>query len=348
METYEVVTSMGLEGSHIHIDLLDVRADIHMRKSEYVEAQHLHEEIIRKTSPTSSPWYHANSLCNMVKLDILTEGNVTEIVANLNAAQAIYGALGQPITGVCSWLAAELNLYRGDITNARAAYIGCLSWTWTPRHIRQLCLAALGDPKYRMQGASDTFHCAIAYLACSQKMNDPLGTSYALRCLADLYAKSGDEEIALNLYHAGLQGGTRMDVHCLRAECMVGIADIQISRGSLIEAKEMWEGAHPLFVRSSRLKDAAAIEKQLEQLSLTEPYPTYTRALIQTAGVGQSSPTSLLVALAAPDPETDAVESSLERLAILKAPSDSLAPNIENAMGPRTSTDGQAKLPVLD
>jgi hypothetical protein len=179
-------------------------------------------------------------------------------------------------------------------------------------------------------------------------MKDPLGTSHALRCLADLYAISGEEETALNLYHAGLQGGTSMDVHRLRAECMVGIGDILIRRGNLIQAKEMWEGAHPLFVRSSRLKDVAAVEKRLEQLSHTQSDPSHTLDLIENAAVNQSTPTSPSFALTAPEPETDDLESRLERLAILKAPCNSPTANVETVMGPGTSADGWTKLPVFD
>lgn len=203
----------------------------------------------------------------MVQLDILTQRKVTDIGAHLEAAEAVYAALGRPKGAAFSWLSAELDLYRGDIIKGRAALIAVLSRRgWTRPDILQQCLAALGDPRHRMHGTSDTFEWVVVYLALGQKMNDPLATSNALRYLADLYTMFGDEEMALVLYHAGLQGGTTMDVHRLRAECMVGIGDILNRRGGLIQAKEMWEGAHPLFLRSSRVTDAAAVEERLEQL----------------------------------------------------------------------------------
>jgi hypothetical protein len=45
---------------------------------------------------------------------------------------------------------------------------------------------------------------------------------------------------------------------------MVGIADILVRRGDLMQAKEMWAAACPLFVRSSRMKDAAAVQERLQ------------------------------------------------------------------------------------
>ncbi|KAJ6556340.1 hypothetical protein B0H19DRAFT_1071447 [Mycena capillaripes] len=52
-----------------------------------------------------------------------------------------------------------------------------------------------------------------------------------------------------------------------RSEFMVGIGDIMLHRVNLNKAKEMWAGAHPLFVCSCRMKDAASVEEQLKNLS---------------------------------------------------------------------------------
>ncbi|KAJ6523996.1 hypothetical protein B0H19DRAFT_1276691 [Mycena capillaripes] len=97
----------------------------------------------------------------------------------------------------------------------------------------------------------------------------------------------GEDETALNLFYAALEGGTAMDIHRLRAECMVGIGDIMIRSGDLVQAKEMWTGAHPLFVRSCQMKDAAAVDKRLERLSLAEKDPSYSLLHIWDTGVGQ-------------------------------------------------------------
>jgi tetratricopeptide (TPR) repeat protein len=329
MEAQDALKSLGLEDNILYLQVLHHRAECHISKSEHLEAQYLYQEMVNKTSPTRSSWYHANALCTMAQLGILMAGNVTEIVANINAADAVYSALGRPENAVCSWLAAEVYLYRGDIINARAAFIGVLSRSgWMPPDIRQLCLAALSNAKNRMHGPSDTLNWAVVSLALSQKMNNLLATSHALRYLADLYTILGDEEVALNLYYASLQAGTTMDVHRLRAECMVGIGDILIQRGDVIQAKEMWEGAHPLFVRSSRMKDAAAVQKRLERLSSATISPS--------------------VAPVSPDPEPDSVDSSLDTLAFLKAPSHPPNSDIRSAMGLGVSTDGAIKLSLLD
>jgi hypothetical protein len=62
-----------------------------------------------------------------------------------------------------------------------------------------------------------------------------------------------------------------MDVHRRRADCISRIGDIFLCRGDLVRAKEMWETARPLFVRSSRAKDVTAVDSRLAQLEDKEP-----------------------------------------------------------------------------
>jgi hypothetical protein len=89
-------------------------------------------------------------------------------------------------------------------------------------------------------------------------MKEPVGTLNSLRRLADLriHVIFEDDETALHLFHAALDGGTKIGIPHFKAKCMTAIDDIMVRRGDL--------GAHPLFVRSSRMKDAAEVEKRLQ------------------------------------------------------------------------------------
>jgi predicted negative regulator of RcsB-dependent stress response len=268
IEADELLTSVGMEDSDYSLNVLDLRGNVLFDKSEYREARQLYAQMAEKTSPTCSPFYHAHSLCNIVHLDLLMEGKGADIVSNVDAAEAVYVAHGSPNTVWCSLSAAELKIYRGDIENARTALLECLSKSREiyPSIVAH-CLAILANPAHRMHGPMDTFRWAVVYLACAQKAKDPADTSRALCCLAQVHTSMKDDETALRLFHAALEGGTEMDIHHLRADCMVGIGDIVLRRGNLMQAKEMWEAAHPLFVRSRRMDDSAAVEKRLEELS---------------------------------------------------------------------------------
>ncbi|KAF8179544.1 hypothetical protein K438DRAFT_1251332 [Mycena galopus ATCC 62051] len=107
----ELLVATGLMGSDKHLGGIDLQAAI----QEYIEARKFYAVVISKTSPNHSPLYHAHALAYIAYIDILTEGNDAEIVRNLNAAEAVYAALGSPQESPCSWITSELYLYRGDL-----------------------------------------------------------------------------------------------------------------------------------------------------------------------------------------------------------------------------------------
>jgi tetratricopeptide (TPR) repeat protein len=327
MQVEAQLTSAGMEGSDRYLTILDLRADVHRLKSEYVEARQLLAEICKKTSPACSPGYHAYALCCMAEMDILMEGNITDIISNLNAAQAICMARGSRRILMYSRVAAELELYRGDIESGRASYLECLSKSRRiyPELARN-CLAALADPLHKMYGPVDTFRWTVVYLASMQIGKEPAGRLEALRRLADVYISMDDDETALHLFQAALKGGTKMGIHRLRAECMVGIGDIMLQRGDPMQAREMWVAVHPLFVRSSRKKDAGLVEQRLEKLS-------QSLLVIQDAAA-ETLTTSAKVVLA----------SSLEKLETLSAPNISPSMKVGIQEDAMTSTMENTKL----
>jgi hypothetical protein len=192
----------------------------------------------------------------------------------------------------------------------------------------------------------DTFCWAVVYLASVQIAKNPVGTLHALRRLADLHLSLEDDETALHIFHAVLEGGTKMDIHRLRAECMVGIGDIMLRRSSPVQAREMWEAAYLLFIRSSRMKDAASVEKRLEQL----PHTRQDNSLPVTGDGAVESTDSASVHLKRSDSDisdTSAMEASIERLGTLLGPNTTPSLQVKTAEDPGTSTNSHTKLSVL-
>jgi hypothetical protein len=260
----EVLISDGMEGSDRYLQFLDIRGDVNFMQTNYIESRRIFKQIVDMTAPTRSPFFHGYSLTMLAHIDIITECEVPAILESIQAAHAVYTAQGHKTVPVCLRLNAELQLYRGDIQNARSGLIACLS-----RGPVQQCLAALGDPKNGMNGTFDTFRWAVVYLAFERKQKGLVGTLNAIRCLADIFVAFGDEETALNLFQAALEGGTKMGVHRLRAECMVGIGDIMLRRGDAMQARAMWVGAHPLFLCSRRRRDAVSVHERLRRFDET-------------------------------------------------------------------------------
>ncbi|KAJ7883740.1 hypothetical protein B0H13DRAFT_2537963 [Mycena leptocephala] len=311
----------GMGVSEQYLRILDLRANILWLKSEYLETHQVFAQMVQKTSPTRSPGYHAHGLCGMVEMDILMEGETADILSNLNAAETVYMAMNSPRIVLCSALAAKINLMRGDTEIARVAFLECLSKSrGIYPGIVQVCLAALADPGHRMYGPMDTFRWAVVYFASSQKANEAADRLEALQRLADVHVIMGDDETAIHLFKAALKGGTSMGIHRLRAECMVGIGDIMLRCRETMQAMDMWEAAHPLFVRSSRMKDAALVKQRLQKVS----------QLIRD-GTNETLTTPVKVVL----------PSSLERLETLFAPGTSPSLQSETNEDPRASPDEQ-------
>ncbi|KAJ7820890.1 hypothetical protein B0H13DRAFT_1921097 [Mycena leptocephala] len=306
----ELLISDGMEGSDRYLNILDLRFDIHFVQTNYIEAHHILTQIVDKTAPTCSPWFHAYSLSMIAYIDILTGCEVPKIVKSLNHAKAVYAALGSQSRPICSWVAAELQLYCGDIKNACSSFIACVSsGLGLHKHI-QYCLETLGNPKHRMHGTIDTFRWAMVYFAFERKTKQLPGTLTALRCLADIYTVLGDEETALNLFHMALEGATKLDIHHLRAECMTGIGDIMMRRGNPVQAEEMWTQCSPTICLFIANEDAALIEERIKKPALTRGVESVTIAL---------------------DSDTDTCQSSLAQLQILSAPKDSL-PEVQSSI----------------
>ncbi|KAJ7820870.1 hypothetical protein B0H14DRAFT_2832882 [Mycena olivaceomarginata] len=255
---HELVIDMCMEDSDYFLGVLDIRTDIHLAKTEYLEAKKFCDIGITKASPTSAPRYYAFFLVQRAFIGILTGGKENEILDDVDAAEAVYKVHDVRILLLCSWVRAELDLEHGHLCTAPLGIFPAITAS---------CLAALGDPQNKLDDPWSTLRWAMTYFVFTRKNKRLVGTLHALRCLADVFAALDDEETALHLFHTALDGATKTDIHRLRAECMSGIGDIMDNRENVLEAKEMWEAAHPLFVRSSQTKAATAIKAQLERLS---------------------------------------------------------------------------------
>jgi hypothetical protein len=265
---HEQVTDMGMEDSDYLLGILDIQTDIHLAKTEYLEAEKICDIAITKASPTCAPRYYAHFLVQKAYIGTLTGSKESDILENVTAAEVVYTAFVSQRILQCSWVRAELDLERGDRCNALSSFKHCLSrGLGVYGDITVSCLAALGDPRNRLHNPWSTLHWAMTYFVFVRKNHRLVATFHALRCLADVFAALVDEDTALSLFCAALEGATCMEIHRLRAECMGGIGGIMARRGNIMEAKEMWEAAHPLFIRSSQTKDAAAIEAQLVESS---------------------------------------------------------------------------------
>ncbi|KAJ6477223.1 hypothetical protein DFH09DRAFT_1056595 [Mycena vulgaris] len=265
---HELLLKNGLQGSSVELGFLDRKAEIHFQKSEYVEARQLTELVVRMAARNRSPYFHANAVKTLAQIDIMTGADAPVILSNLTAARALATELSWAHAVVmCDIHQCELEIRRGEPTKAYRSLKGVITKVdkW---HTEEtfLSLQSLGEVSNGMCDLAETFIWASTYFAFARKTQDLGHTYQALRYIGDVFLAEGDEETALNIFHAVLDGSTEMDVHRRRADCMSRMGDIYLRRGELDRAKDLWEAAHPLFVRSSQLKEVTSLNSKLAQL----------------------------------------------------------------------------------
>ncbi|KAJ7464171.1 hypothetical protein FB451DRAFT_1403533 [Mycena latifolia] len=267
-ECHKLLVDNGLGGSDRELGILDRKAEIHFQKSEYTEARELNELVARMAAQHRSTYFHANAVRTLAQLDIITEMGDSVILPNLRTARGLATDLEWPLALLyCDIHQCEWNLLRGNPSEAYLSLKTIVAKDKVHAEIMFLALECLGELSNGMCGLDETFRWATIYFAFARKTED-LGHSYqALRYLGDIFLAQGHEHMSLSVFQAVLNACTEMDIHRRRADIMSRIGDIFMRRGELDGAKEMWEAARPLFVRSSRLQDVASIDSKVAQLA---------------------------------------------------------------------------------
>ncbi|KAJ7102934.1 hypothetical protein C8R44DRAFT_746900 [Mycena epipterygia] len=227
----------GMQGGELDCSVMGHLAEVHLLKSEYLEARHIHMEL--STGTKQHKVNNARTLLNIVEIDI--------IIATL----------------------ADLNLREGNTVAAKDFLQQGLKTAWghDPDAV-SYCLERLGNVTHWTSTGitwSDTW--TVIYLVhAKKKAQETLALHKALCFMGTVYLSKGDEHTAPSLFVVALQGFTYMDIHRSRADCMLHLGDIAKHRGDLVRAAELWKEARPLFAQSSQAKDIAQIDIQLASI----------------------------------------------------------------------------------
>ncbi|KAJ7738209.1 hypothetical protein B0H14DRAFT_3610893 [Mycena olivaceomarginata] len=268
---HELLLMNGLQGSDIEVCFLDRKAEIYFQKTEYAEARRLIELVVRMTGRHRAPYFHANAVRTLAQIDIIAGIADSAILPNLDAARKLATELSWPhALLMCDIFQYQLDIRRGDQVKAYTSLKRLVAKAGLDAEVMFLSLESLGELSNGMCGLEETFCWAAIYFALAKKTQDLGHTYQALRYLGDIFLTQNDEETALSVFQVVLDGSTEMDVHRRRADCMLRMGDIYLRRRELDRAKQLWDTARPLFVRSSRAKDATSIGSKLAQLARNE------------------------------------------------------------------------------
>ncbi|KAJ6562464.1 hypothetical protein B0H19DRAFT_1144625 [Mycena capillaripes] len=254
MDLLSLAEGLGIESSDRGLHPLSMQAEIHFRKTEYVEARRINAslaESLRRDDGMRNATC-ALALYNTFFIDIVMGADVRH--DSIPVFQRLHR--GVHWTMICDIIAADLSYRQGDFTRADEVYSKCLAISRGQyAETTNECLQKLGDTAVARSQMDSALQYYVLHLAVSLNMDDFENTHQALRRLGDIFVYEGDDETARSLFTLSLEGFTLMDVHRARADCLFRLGEMWRRQGDGSNAARCWEQALPLFERSSQ-KDA--------------------------------------------------------------------------------------------
>ncbi|KAJ7436618.1 hypothetical protein FB451DRAFT_1453784 [Mycena latifolia] len=265
----ELLFLCSMSGGALKNSILSMQADVHLVKSEYLEARNIWTQLMHDCSMEQNPYQHAMALLSIAQTDVESGVLGHEFSPNLDTASKVFPSMGLTREIVwCDAVRAALNVKEGDFRKAKCHFQKTLTFSWGKAvDLVSYCLERLGDVCLWPETDHVSYHATVTFLVHSLKLKKNLEVHKAFQFLGDVYLGHGDQQTATSLFTVALEGFTPMDVHRSRAECMLRLGDISKLQGDVLKAAQLWETARPLFQRSSQAKQIAHIDERLAGLT---------------------------------------------------------------------------------
>lgn len=272
----ELCSALGLDSdSRLPRNLMHMQAEVHLQKTEYENARHVNTLILglgqelEGLSP-AEPY----ALLNIAIIDIsIGKGADQGVRQKLLAARQIFSAEGNLYGVACCDIAfGDLCLSLGQLEEARTLFYQNLAKTRGKFSALALtCLGGLSKIGCQVtnQSTETCLRFAVPYLVFACKTQNRKAIQEALTRIGDVFFGDENDETALALFTAALDGFTEMDIHQGRADCMIRIGDILIKQSATVaEAQKTWVTARHLFSQSSQLRGVSDCDSRLTKLKL--------------------------------------------------------------------------------
>ncbi|KAJ7793992.1 hypothetical protein B0H14DRAFT_3558461 [Mycena olivaceomarginata] len=265
-KTMRLLKLCGISGSSLEKTTMGAQAEVHLLKSEYVEARTIYTQSLQNISAEQDSHSYAFTLLNIAQTDMMMGADEHDVYQTLEEAKIIFRSneFSGAVTD-CEMILAELHLRERYFESAKSLFEKCLTSSWGKQNQTvTYCLKNLADfSRWSCTGLDWPSTWTVTYLGHAQKLQQKLELHKALQFLGDIFLVNGDEETAHNLFTVALEGFTQMDVHQSRAQCMLHLGDLAKERGDLLTAARLWAEARPLFERSVQAKDVSQIDIRL-------------------------------------------------------------------------------------
>ncbi|KAK7007654.1 ATPase-AAA-core domain-containing protein, partial [Favolaschia claudopus] len=251
----------GLSGGSLHYQVLIYQAEIHLRKTEFIQAQTIYSKILENTSADNNDWAYANALLNSAYIDIAKDAVTSHTAQNLDTARNMINGFERHLVA-CDMVKAELSLKCGNIDSARLQFEKVLCCARGEHNeVESHCHEKLGNPNLWPTSEKQATW-TLVFLSHAIHCQHKLEVHKALLFFGDILVAE-DEATGMSLYTVALEGFTFMDIHQYRAECMLRLGDLANKHGNQVHAKSSWSQAQPLFEQSSQTKSVAEVDIRL-------------------------------------------------------------------------------------
>ncbi|KAJ7798421.1 hypothetical protein B0H13DRAFT_2391611 [Mycena leptocephala] len=248
--------------------LLNTQIAIHSDKSEYLEASDILTGILNRTPNEMTPYRRAFTLFNLTLVNVSVGTDKDAVTRSIVELQRQFKLMGHTrMVKWCRALQAEVDLREGNISSAKTKFQECVKHSWGRDTDNTIyCLEALGNGS-RWGAEKEMSSWTTLFLGNALKMKEKLALHKALQYLADVFLGHDDPDTATSLLTVALDGFTYMDVHYSKAQCMVRLGHISLSRGDLSRALELFEEARPLFARSSQESQIVVVNEWIASIT---------------------------------------------------------------------------------
>jgi hypothetical protein len=252
--------------------MVNLEAEIHTLKTEYLDSRQIHSSILLTLEPTQ--YYALVSSLSIALIDIATGVDSKKVYQDLETCRYHMESLsGLPhmVVTLCRDLAlADLYLHDGNHTEANVMFSACFASSKNGFPVTQTFefLERLADLSTMMTSVLNTLRWAVIFLSLASKLKNKMATMKELCRLGQILVAEGDDKTAFSLFTVALDEFTFMDAHRWRADCMAQVADIYEKRGEVLKSVALWKMARPLFKRSSQAKDVIRLDMRLAAADL--------------------------------------------------------------------------------
>jgi tetratricopeptide (TPR) repeat protein len=119
----ECLKRCGMTGGGIDATIIGNKAELHLLKSEYPQAQAIQLQLVRDVSLRDDKYFHAFALMNVAQIDVIIGTPKHEVQHKLTEVKMIFSILQQSTEQrFCDMILAELYLREGDESHAKFVF----------------------------------------------------------------------------------------------------------------------------------------------------------------------------------------------------------------------------------